>query len=152
MKREELLNSPDWWLATIQNNLYRVISQYMKEKKLNKTEVAKMLRVTKGYVTQVLNGDFDHRMSSFIKLSMEVAKKIPIVEFVDIDKFIDNDSKGIKYKLVPFYLNNENLLPNNSFTQTISLNDRTPQPGISNFAKAKPQISGTSFSTKLKVA
>ena len=46
----------------------------MKDKKLNRSQLAKKLGVTKGYITQVLNGDFDHRISKLVDLSLAINK------------------------------------------------------------------------------
>ena len=42
----------------------------MKEKKLNRTKLAQKLQVSKGYVTQLFNGDFDHKLSKLVELTL----------------------------------------------------------------------------------
>ena len=63
LTRDELLKSKEYWLANIQNQLFNHIEDYMQKEGLNRTSLADQLGVTKGYVSQVLNGDFDHRLS-----------------------------------------------------------------------------------------
>ena len=67
--REELLSSKEYWIAKIQIDLFRQFEEYLKENKLNRTQLAEKLGVTKGYISQVLNGDFDHRISKFVEAS-----------------------------------------------------------------------------------
>lgn len=90
MKRKELLKSAEYWLVKIQNDLYNLIENYRKEKKLKKTELADELGVTKGYVSQILKGDFDHKVSKLVDLSLAF-NKVPIISYVDIEEYLKND-------------------------------------------------------------
>jgi len=47
------------------------------------------LGVTKGYVSQILNGDFNHRLSTLVDLSLAMGKA-PVIQFTDLDKIIEN--------------------------------------------------------------
>lgn len=104
MTREELLSSPGFWTAELQNELYREIENYMKENKLNKTQLAEKLGCTKGYVSQLLNGDFDHKISKFYELALAIGK-VPEFNFVDLDKVIDCDKNGFSSH---FTINSDN--------------------------------------------
>jgi transcriptional regulator with XRE-family HTH domain len=92
MTREELLRSPEFWLTKIQNGIFNLIEQYRKDKKLNKTQLASELGVTKGYITQVLNGDFDHKVSKLVDLSLAF-NKVPVISYIDIDEYLYNDAE-----------------------------------------------------------
>lgn len=92
MTREELLKSPAYWTTKLQMELYRQITSFMENNHMNKTQLAEYLGCSKGYVTQLLNGDFDHKLSKFIELSMAI-NKIPEVSFSDIDEYILSDQK-----------------------------------------------------------
>lgn len=59
---------------------------------MNKTQLAEYLGCTKGYVTQLLNGDFDHKLSKFVELSLAI-HKIPEISFSDVDEYILSDKK-----------------------------------------------------------
>ena len=96
--RAELLHSPAYWLATYQCDLYSQIDQFMKDKNMNKTQLAEYLGCTKGYVSQLLNGDFDHKLSKFIELSLAIGK-IPEISFRDIDEFERAEKKTYKATL-----------------------------------------------------
>ena len=90
--RRELLKSPYYWNTGIQIELYHQFEAYMKKNHLNRTELAKHLGCTKGYVSQLLSGDFDHKMSKFFELSLAIGK-IPVVKFEDVDKYIQEDKR-----------------------------------------------------------
>jgi transcriptional regulator with XRE-family HTH domain len=100
MRRENLLKSKEYWLAQIQNDLFGVMESYMKDKKLNRTKLAQKLGVTKGYITQLFNGDFDHKISKLVELSL-MSGKVPILSFVDIDRFISEDKNDKVFELIP---------------------------------------------------
>ena len=92
MTREELLKNPGYWTAELQMELYRQILAFMESHHMNKTQLAEYLGCTKGYVTQLLNGDFDHKLSKFVELSLAI-NKIPEISFSDVDEYILSDEK-----------------------------------------------------------
>lgn len=100
MDRKELLSSRDFWINQIQNDLYGIIEEYMKKNDLNRTELAKSLGVTKGYITQVLKGDFDHKISKMVDLSLS-SGKAPLLYFIDLNKFIKDDFENKYYEVFP---------------------------------------------------
>ena len=53
MKREELLNSKEYWLSKIQIDLFNEIEKYMQRNDLNRTQLAEKLGVSKGYISQI---------------------------------------------------------------------------------------------------
>ncbi len=91
MKREELLNSPEYWTTKIQVELYNQVEKYMLENKLTRTKLAEKLGVTKGYVTQLLNGDFDHRLSKLVELSLAIGL-VPQFCFEAVDTYVKSQS------------------------------------------------------------
>lgn len=102
MKRQELLESREYWMSEIQNDLYSIVEQYLTENKLSRKDFADQLGVTKGYISQVLNGDFDHKISKLVDLCL-AAEKIPILKFVDKKQFIENDRCNLKYDVWASY-------------------------------------------------
>ena len=92
MTREELLKNPGYWTAELQMELYRQILTFMESHDMNKTQLSEYLGCTKGYVTQLLNGDFDHKLSKFVELSLAI-NKIPEISFSDVDEYILSDEK-----------------------------------------------------------
>ena len=90
MTREDLLKSKEYWTSQIQNDLFEVMEGYMKEKNLKRKQLADEFKVSKGYITQILNGDFDHKVSKLIDISLACGK-VPVLHFVDIEKYIEDD-------------------------------------------------------------
>ena len=103
MERKKLLKSKEYWLAEIQLNLFKLIENYKTANKLNSTQLAQKLGVTKGYISQILNGNFDHKISKLVELSLAF-NKVPTIEYKDLEKTIIEDeldalSKSWSYDL-----------------------------------------------------
>ena len=90
MNREELLKSPVFWTTELQMELYRQIDSYMQTHSMNKAQLAAQLGCTKSYVSQLLAGNFDHKMSKFFELTLAIGK-IPEFTFHDVDEYIEED-------------------------------------------------------------
>jgi transcriptional regulator with XRE-family HTH domain len=95
--REELIRSKEYWLARLQAMLYQKVEEYLKENNMTKSEFAKKMGVSKGYISQVLNGDFDHKLSKFIELSLMI-DKVPLLKLEDIDKVLLLDKEKKLYE------------------------------------------------------
>lgn len=90
ISREELLQSPEYWFEEAQNELYRQVVDYMEKEGLNQTQLAEKLGVSKGYISQVLKGEFNYTLKKLIELSMAVGK-IPQIEYKRIEEIISED-------------------------------------------------------------
>lgn len=88
--RAELLRSKGYWTAEIQMELFREIEEFMSKNNMNRTQLAEHLGCSKGYVTQLLSGDFDNKMSKFVELCLAIGK-VPMVSFTDIETVINSD-------------------------------------------------------------
>lgn len=93
MKREELIQSKEYWLAKLQIDLFNEVDAYMKANKLNRTQFAEKLGVSKGYISQILNGDADHRMSKFVELALSIGL-CPNVSFENVEDLLHRDNIG----------------------------------------------------------
>lgn len=93
--REELLKEKGYWLAKIQTELFRQINEFMMEKGMNQTELASYLGCSKGYVSQLLNGDFDHKLSKLVELSLAIGK-VPVFSYQPINEYIESESKSFR--------------------------------------------------------
>jgi transcriptional regulator with XRE-family HTH domain len=62
---------------------------------MNQTKFVEKLGVTKGYVSQVMNGNFNYTLKKLIELSLAV-NKVPVIKFQDIDELILKSKKVIK--------------------------------------------------------
>lgn len=92
---KELLQTETFWTTKIQNELYQAVINYIEENKINRTQFAKKLGVTKGYLSQVLNGDFNHRLSKLVELSLAIGIA-PIIHFEDLENYITKSEAGFK--------------------------------------------------------
>ena len=92
MDRKQLLNSKEYWLSKIQINLFNQVFDYLENNNMNRSELAKKLGVTKGYISQVLNGDSDHRISKMVELSLAIGV-IPDVRFKNLNEYLKTDEK-----------------------------------------------------------
>ena len=91
--RKELITSKEYWLVKFQSSLYEQVEKYLLENKISKTDFSKKLGVSKGYVSQILNGDFDHKISKLIELSLAI-EQVPFLKFESLEKCIFLDSIG----------------------------------------------------------
>ena len=69
----------------------------MKANNLNRTQLAENLGVTKGYVSQVLNGDFDHKIGKLVELSLAIGL-VPVVAFKPLEEVLEEDRKAIAHR------------------------------------------------------
>ena len=100
LTREELLSSPEYWFEDAQNELYRQVVEFMENELLNQTQLAKKLGVTKGYVSQILKGEFNYTLKKLIEISLAVGQ-VPKIEYVPITKVIEDDAKTIFVEISP---------------------------------------------------
>ena len=90
--REEILKSPEYWFEEAQNELYRQVVDYKERKKITQTQLAEELGVTKGYVSQILKGEFNYTMKKLIEISLAIGK-VPKIEYSPISNAIEKDAK-----------------------------------------------------------
>lgn len=96
MTREEVLKSPDYWKSRIQIALYNCADFFMKKTNRNRKQLAEYLGVSGGYVTQLLNGDYDHKLSKLTELSLAFGF-VPHMEFIPVDKFIGLEKFNVDF-------------------------------------------------------
>ena len=90
MERNELLRSEAYWTEKIKLDLYQIVSDYKEREHLTLENLASKLDVTKGYLSQILNGNFDHKISKLVQLSM-ACNMVPIIKYEPIDQYIQDD-------------------------------------------------------------
>ncbi len=100
MTRKEFITSREHVFTNMQLALLNVIEDYMRSKNINRVQLSKELGVSKGYVSQVLNADYDHKMSKLVDLALS-SNKIPLLLFVDADRFVKNDIANKTWELIP---------------------------------------------------
>lgn len=91
MDRKELLGSPEYWITRIQIMLYNCAEKFMGSTGKNRTQLAEHLGVSKGYVSQLLNGDYDHKLSKLVELSLAFGY-VPKVDFIPVEDYIEQNS------------------------------------------------------------
>jgi transcriptional regulator with XRE-family HTH domain len=91
LKREELVNRPEYWLETIQNELFRQVTAYLKDNNLTQNQFAEQLGVSKGYVSQIMKGEFNYTLKKLIELSLAVGKA-PVIGFKPLAEIIPAES------------------------------------------------------------
>jgi transcriptional regulator with XRE-family HTH domain len=93
MTREELIQSKEYWIAKLQIDLFNEVEDYMHKNKLTRTQFAEKLGVSKGYISQILNGDADHRMSKLVELSLAIGL-LPNISYEKTDDLLKREENG----------------------------------------------------------
>lgn len=91
MDRQELLSNSEYWTTRIQIALYNCAERYMTENNINRTQLAKKLGVSKGYISQLLNGNYDHKLSKLAELALAFGY-VPNLIFKPIEQVYREDS------------------------------------------------------------
>ena len=94
MNREDLLKDEGYWIAKIQTELYRELTAFMERNKMNSTQLANYLGCSKSYISQLLNGNFNHKLTKLVELSLAIGKA-PVIEFRDLKKVVMEDTDSI---------------------------------------------------------
>ena len=68
----EITQMPEYWIGQMQLSLYRAAEQFMKDNHMNRTQLAAYLGVSKGYVSQLLNGDYNYSISKLAELAIKL--------------------------------------------------------------------------------
>ena len=91
--REELINSKEYWIADIQMKLFAEVEAFMKARGMNRTQFADYLGCSKGYVTQLLSGDYDNKLSKLVELSLAIGK-VPELSLTEIETYVANQENS----------------------------------------------------------
>lgn len=70
-----------YWTHLIQLAIYDHIKNYLETNNISRKDFAEKLGVTKGYVSQIMNGQFDHKLSKLVELIL-ACDIVPKIEFV----------------------------------------------------------------------
>lgn len=124
MKRAELVNSREYWITKFQIELFNELYSFMKSKGWNKTRLAKELGVTKGYISQILNGNFDHKISKLVDLSLAM-RKAPQLKFEPIEQY-ESISRGKRISSGKF--NDAQI--SNQYYIVVSSTSQSPKKGV----------------------
>ncbi len=89
---KRVMKTKEYWLSNLQIDLFNVISDYLKDNDKTQSEFADDLNYTKGYVSQILNGNFNHRIEKLVELSLAVGKA-PVIKFENLDNAVNREIK-----------------------------------------------------------
>lgn len=92
MNRKEILSSEAYWTEQIQNTLFHHVHLYLKSQHKSQNDLAEQLGVSKSYISQILNGNFDHKLSKLVELSLAVGL-VPQLKFVSIEQMLLEDAE-----------------------------------------------------------
>ncbi|MBP8944807.1 MAG: helix-turn-helix transcriptional regulator [Paludibacteraceae bacterium] len=114
MKREELIQSKEYWITKIQIDLFNEVEAYMKANNLTRAQFAEKLGVSKGYVSQILNGEADHRISKLVELALSIGL-VPSVSFEKIEDLLRRDNVGYENISYSDIERSKNILANSGY-------------------------------------
>jgi transcriptional regulator with XRE-family HTH domain len=83
--QKDLLESPTYWLTSIQIEVFNLLCTYMEEYNLTQEQVAEQLKVLPSYVSQILNGHFNFTISKLVELALLIGKA-PVIRFESMDE------------------------------------------------------------------
>ncbi|WP_419212629.1 helix-turn-helix domain-containing protein [Maribacter sp. X9] len=84
LTNKELISNTGYWLDQIQNEIFNELKIYMDENHLNQKGLAEELGYSQSYISQVLNGNFNHSLGKLIDLSLAI-NKVPKISFEKIE-------------------------------------------------------------------
>lgn len=99
LSKKELLESPNYLLSTYQLEIYKQISSFKNENNLTQKELAKRLKVSNAYVSQILNGNFNFTLKKLIELGLMIGK-VPYIEFINNKEYWRRKKYGTKEYIV----------------------------------------------------
>ena len=91
---KELFKSESFWMEKMQNELYVHVKNYLEKNNVTQRKFAEQLGVHESYVSQILNGDFDHKYSTLAEFALAV-NKTPWIVWLDSEGFADDSAKSI---------------------------------------------------------
>jgi predicted XRE-type DNA-binding protein len=94
IEKESILRDATYWEELIKTQLFQIVEQHLEDNQMTKKDFAHKIGVSKGYVSQVLNGDRDHRLSKIVEFALAVGKA-PFLCLQDLNKVIEYDQSGI---------------------------------------------------------
>lgn len=102
LNNSELIRNSGYWLDQIQNEVYFQLKTYMKQNNLSQKELAVKLGFSPGYISQVLNGNFNYSIKKLIDLLLAI-DKIPQLQIISIDDKLKEYDKIDSKKVISLY-------------------------------------------------
>lgn len=89
---QKLVHTREFWMETIQNDLAYAVKKYMDDHQINQTALAAELGVSKGYISQVLNGRFNFTLQKLIEISLHIGVA-PYLSFMPVPDYLNKKLK-----------------------------------------------------------
>lgn len=123
------------------NSLVLELRRYMSREGLNQTEMAAHLGVSKGYISRLLNGTGDPKLSSILDLAMAINKE-PVLMFTDrpIAKPYEGDYGNTAFVSEPASNYGRRDEKAQTFTDRINWSDLVSLPILEQVTRTKGQI------------
>lgn len=93
LKKDELVKQPGYWLEMLQNEIFRQVADYIEKNNINQTQFAQELGVSRGYVSQVMKGEFNYTLKKLIELSLAIGKA-PVLKFLPLNEVVRYGETG----------------------------------------------------------
>lgn len=87
--KKRFLKNKGYLLKKLQYEIFDQLKEYMEANKLNQTKLAERLNVSKGYISQIMNADFDHKLSKLVDIAISIGK-VPSIKFEDVSEYEEN--------------------------------------------------------------
>ncbi len=85
--RKDLLSSITYHATGLRLKLFRKVDDYLTTHNISRKDFATQLGVTKGYISQVLNGEADVRISKLVQFSLAIGM-VPVINWVPLDRYL----------------------------------------------------------------
>lgn len=99
LKKRELLKTSEYWVEEIQNELYRQVIEYMEKHDFNQNQLAEKWGFSKGYISQILNGNCNFSLKKLVELSLALGK-VPILKYEGINSYKEPLVKSVSKQLL----------------------------------------------------
>lgn len=90
MTRQELLSSSGYWEEKIQMDLCSEIQKYIDAEGITRAQLAERIGVTKSYISQVMSGNTDHRISKLVDLALSIGM-VPLIHYKSLNSVLVED-------------------------------------------------------------
>lgn len=92
----KVMDQPSYWVEAFNGELYDAIAKYMDENNINRKQLSEKLGISKGRVSQILNGNINFSIEKFVEISLKIDKYPCMVlkSKPDYKEFIDNNNNN----------------------------------------------------------
>ncbi len=90
--KSELFQTEEYWLENFQNELFRKVHEYMNKEGLNQSQLAAKLGYSKGYISQILNGETNFTFKKLIEVCLKIGIA-PDLQLKPIDQYINSEEQ-----------------------------------------------------------